>query len=304
MKKLIFSVLFSLVTVYLVSAQISEKQLKPFIPKGFTLANTYGDGIKQPSGDILLELSSNEGGDFQKLILIHNEKGKLTKIAENPGLVMVNDMLGDSGGNSLSLSENTLKINYSQGTFGYLRQVSIIFKKEKEGQYYLSSYASSLSERGKENKKERLRIAASQIGKINFSNATDDLILEKAKAVKGFSNNFGYEPESSTLSGTIGKKLFYGAPNYGETPEKDEKIWVSILRTNAPINVFGDIDPKDPETANETITNITEIQIYSTDKSLDLKKLEGNKVKLQGVFQAAQSGNQFTKVLFKVKKVL
>ncbi len=304
MKTTILSIFLLCSSLIAAQAQISEKQLKPFYPKGYTLANTYGDGMTQSSGDILLELTSNEESDFKKLILIHNGKNKLTKIAENNNLVMVDDMLGDAGGNSLSLSENTLKINYSQGTFGYLKEVSIILKKENDGQYYCSTYATSLKEQGKENKEERLRMAASQIGRINFANASEELILEKAKTVKDLSNNFGYEPESATISGTITKKLFYGAPNYGKTPEKDEKIWVYILKKEQAINVFGDINPENPETADETHTNISEIQIYSTNKNLDFKNLEDKKVKLQGVFQSAQSGNQFTNVVFQAKKVL
>lgn len=80
-------------------SKISEKQLKPFIHKGYRLADTSGDGLKLTSGDILLELVSNEPDDFETLVLLHNEKGKLTKIAENGSLLMGKDMLGISGGN-------------------------------------------------------------------------------------------------------------------------------------------------------------------------------------------------------------
>ncbi|MGX9985459.1 hypothetical protein [Soonwooa purpurea] len=448
------------------NAQISEKQLQPFIPKGYTLADTSGNGLKKPSGDILLELISNEFNDFETLILLHNEKGKLTQIAENSGLMMSKELYGVSGGNYPSLSGTVLSIDYSIGSSSSLSDISIRFEKTKDGSYLFKQYTSITKNHGVEDLKARQKITAAQTGKINFSDATEELILKKAgihsvenneiffdkdqpqfgkyipddfqlaafaegdlnadewkkdAVLLSFNKNqcniqlllqqkngtyntaqtntklmdvdatfnpnnlklvvkngyftieqkvpvgdnhfdqryitfkydvaqknwflhrfdvehysgfdtkpskdvthlttkeFGkisfteiqnlpgvyqFEPQTSVISGTLIKKMFYDRPNYGKTPEKDEKVWVYILKTDYPFNVYGDADPQDPETADKTVVNITEIQVYSSDKKIDFDAWENKKIKLQGVFQSARTGNQFTKVIFEVKKNL
>ncbi|HRP89302.1 MAG TPA: DUF4431 domain-containing protein [Edaphocola sp.] len=450
-------------------AQISKNQLKPFIPKGYTLEGTSGDGLKKPSGDILLILASKEMDDFETLVLLNNVKGKLSKIVENSSLLMSENILGTSGGNYPSLSGTVLSVNYSIGSGSAFSDVSIQFQKNKNGQYEFKEYRSSTKNYGVENLFAREKITAEQIGKVRFTDATEDLILKKAntqstsididewrsKGLKKYANyifedyqfvafadgdlnldsykkdavlisyndgncvvqlllqqkdgsykmaldnfslikiddrqynannlkavikngyftieqrivvdnqdnfdhryitfkydatqknwllhrfdvehyegfntkpskdvthlttkDFGkitfqkiqnlpgiyyYEPEISIVSGTLTKKMFYGRPNYGETPEIDEKFWVYILKPNYPANVYGDIDPIDPETSNKTMDNVTEIQVYSTDRKIDFKNYENKKIKLQGVFQYSQTGHHYTKVLMEVKKIL
>src|SRR5690606_29106514 len=111
-------------------------------------------------------------------------------------------------------------------------------------------------------------------------------------------------PDLSVVSGTLVKKQFDGGPNYGETPEKDEKVWVYILQPDSPIHILATPDPGDTETADKTMVNIREIQVYSNDKNINLSRLTAEKVKLKGVFQMGRSGGQYTKVLLEVKKIL
>ncbi|MDR2145503.1 MAG: DUF4431 domain-containing protein [Tannerella sp.] len=297
MKTTISSLFLLCCGIITANAQISEKQLKPFIPKGYTLEDTSGDGLKQTSGDILMELISNEPDDFETLVLLHNEKGKLTKIAENNGLLMGKGMLGVSGGNYPSLSGNILSVDYSVGSGSALSDVSIQFEKSKNGNYVFKRYTSITKNHGVENVKERKKITAEQIGKIDFTTAAENEILKTRPGV------YRYEPEISVISGTLTKKQFYGAPNYGETPEKDEKVWVYVLKTDKAISVYGNPD-EDPETADQTVKDLDLIQTYSLDKKMDLKKYEGKKIKIEGVFQPAINGHHYTPVILEVKKIL
>lgn len=467
MKSTILSLFLLCLGIITSNAQISEKQLKPFIPKGFTIKNNSGEGLKQPSGDILLEMVSNEEDESETLLILQNENGELKKIAENKELLMGRGLLGNSGGASASLEGNILSANYSLGSNSGYSQTSIQFKKNSDGQYYFDKYIAQTQNYSVENLFARESVTAAAAGHIKFSEATEERIRQKLnkkaaaeipeesryktqqrflkyipkglelttyaegdlnldsykndfvliinsaelckilillqqkdssykiaqsnKTIISTENNFNthnlrvvlkngyftieqripineqdfdhiyltfkydttlknwflhrfdvehylgfhtqpskevlhltnkdfgklsfaeitqfpgvytYDPSFSIINGTITKKLFYGAPSYGETPEKDEKVWTYILKTGFPINVFGEINPEDPENADRTISNVSEIQIYSTDKNFDLKKIEGKKVNLQGVFQSAQSGHQFTKVIFQIKKIL
>lgn len=467
MKPTILSLFLLCCGIITANAQISEKQLKPFITKGYTLADASGDGLKKSSGDILLELVSDEPDVMETLILLHNEKGKLKKMAENSSLLMGKGMLGVSGSNYPYLSGRVLSVDYSLGSNSAVSDVSIKFEKAKDGQYKFKEYTGSTKNYGVENLKERQKITAAQTGTINFSDATENLILKKAntktkaenndepvskaqnryakyipngfrlatfaegdlnldalkkdivlvvynengcqiklliqqskstyhtdqtnnklidveetfnaknlKAVikngyftieqrvatgdnnfdqryitfkydatqktwllhrfdvehySGFNtkpskevthltkNEFGnllfskmdhlpgvyaYDPALSVLSGTLTKKQFYGKPNYGETPENDEKVWVYILKPDFPVNVYGDIDPQDPETADKTVTNITEIQVYSTDKKMDFKNYLNKKIKLNGLLFRGRNAHHHTEVLMEVKKIV
>jgi hypothetical protein len=161
-------------------AQVHEKQLKPFL-NGLRLVNVSGDGLTQTYGDILLHLNSNEPDDYETLVLLRNEKGKLKKIAKNSDLLMGQGMLGNSGSNYPKLSGNILSIDYTVGSSNYQSDVSITFVKSKEGEYYFSMYTSITRNDGVEDPLASKIINASQTGVIRFSEADEKLLLQRAE---------------------------------------------------------------------------------------------------------------------------
>lgn len=115
--------------------------------------------------------------------------------------------------------------------------------------------------------------------------------------------DYGYDPAVATISGTLTEKQFYGRPNYGETPDKDEKVTVFILKPDYPVNVLAAPNQPDSETADKTIRNITGIQAYSTNKNEVLSKKLNQKVTLKGVLFIGRSGGHYTKVVMEVRKI-
>lgn len=300
-RNLLITIILMLIFTISVSAQIKPEKFDLFIGQ-MEIIDSSGPGLKSESGDILLELKDDENPDFETLMILRNTKGKLTKITENSGLLVARELLGISGGNYPELSGNTLSIDYSLGSGSALSDISIAFERDKNGDYVFKEYTSVTRNYGKEDVSARKKIKAAQTGKILFSEAfSEDLILKKEKSAntKTGKNDFQYEPAVSKISGTLVEKIFYGAPNYGETPEKDEKVKVLILKTDYPINVLAQPD-QDPEIADKTVRGITEIQVYSTDKKWDLKKLKNKKVTLQGLFQTGRTSGQFTEVVLLV----
>ena len=49
-----------------------------------------------------------------------------------------------------------------------------------------------------------------------------------------------YEPQAATLSGYVRATMEYGPPNFGETPRRDQRIRVPVLRLSQAIDVCGD----------------------------------------------------------------
>ncbi len=304
-RNLLFPIILMLIFTLSVSAQIKPEQFKPFIGQ-MEIVGSSGPGLKSESGDILLELKDNENPDFETLMILRNTKGKLTKVVENSALLMGKDMLGVSGGNYPELSGNKLSVDYTLGSGSSQSDISIVFERNKNGEYVFKKYTSVTRNYGKEDVSSQQKITSAQIGKIYFSEAlSEDRILKKAESSysKTGKNEYRYEPLVSEISGTLTEKMFYGRPNYGETPEKDEKIMVLVLKPDYPINVLAD-SKQDPEISDKTIHGITEIQVYTNYKKFDLKNLKNKKVKLQGLLQARRTGEQFTKVLLEVKKVV
>lgn len=301
----LLSIILILIFTISVSAQIKPEKFKPFIGQ-MKIIDTSGPGLKSQSGDILLELKDDENPDFETLMILRNAKGKLTKVIENSALLMGKDVLGVSGGNYPELSGNTLSINYSLGSGSALSDISIVFEKDKNGDYLFKEYTSVTRKYGKEDVSARQKITAAQTGKIFFSEAlTEEFILKKAKSAntKPGKNDYQYEPAVSKISGTLTEKMFYGAPNYGETPEKDEKEMVWILKLDYPVNVIAAPDQPDPEMGDHTIRGIKEIQIYTLDKKINLSKYLNKKITVQGPLMSAISGHHHTEVLMEVKQI-
>ncbi len=162
------------------AAQISMKAFKPFTD-GRTITDTLLNGSLQNPEEILLILSSNEVDGNEKMILLHNSKGKLTKIAENEELIMNTSLLGVFGNNYPSFFRNNIFVSYLIGSNSSSSEVSIQFEKnEDDGNYYFKQYLLKNYNFGVENLFSRQKITNSQTGKIRFSEATENMILEKS----------------------------------------------------------------------------------------------------------------------------
>ena len=156
-------------------AQISEKQLKPFIPKGFTYTEASGEGVKNSSGDILVKAKANDQLSYT-LILLRKDNGKLSKIAENENLII------DSDGAGTVLNGSFLTVKSFVGSSSYTNDIEMMFIKAPDGQYYFDKYENSERDYGIENLFHRISGTSSQTGKINFKDANIDELANQIKS--------------------------------------------------------------------------------------------------------------------------
>ena len=112
-------------------------------------------------------------------------------------------------------------------------------------------------------------------------------------------NNYHFEPEVSTLTGTVKSEVFFGPPGYGENPKTDKKETAYILQLSKPINVIA-TDPEDD--LNSTTKNVTKIQLVS-ERNFKLSNFNNKTVKVSGTFFSAISGHHHTKILIDVNKI-
>lgn len=162
-------------------AQVTEAQLQPFL-EGLSLIQASGDGLKQASGDVLLELASQDPEDNETLVLLRNENGTLRKVAVNSSLLMGRDVLGISGGNYPDLSDGILSVDYTVGSGSSQSDISIKFKGLEDGRYAFKEYTSITRNHGVENLFARERVTAAQTGTIFFHDAEESAITEASSS--------------------------------------------------------------------------------------------------------------------------
>lgn len=121
--------------------------------------------------------------------------------------------------------------------------------------------------------------------------------------IQNFPDYLYYEPKLSTVFGTLTTKTEYAPPNYGETPEKDEKLTIYILESEVPLNIYP-LGYQDRETGDSIKKNVNEIQIIPSNEKFDLKTFINKKIILTGNLISDQSPGIFTKIGMRVHDFL
>jgi hypothetical protein len=109
-----------------------------------------------------------------------------------------------------------------------------------------------------------------------------------------------YEPAVVELRGTLSVVERYGPPNFGETPDLDQKLRVPILQLERPVNVAGDTSSQ----ANpDTIRDVREIQLVFVGGRSDYEEYVDGYVVVTGRLLQRVSGHHFTAVVMMVESI-
>lgn len=112
---------------------------------------------------------------------------------------------------------------------------------------------------------------------------------------------YSYEPAMIELNGTLTTKQIFGPPNYGETPEKDARETVYILKLDTPIAVRRD---PNSELNLESFSNIVAIQV-ALRPGVNLKRelINGHVTVTGSLFQGV-TGHHVTNVVLNATSVV
>lgn len=119
----------------------------------------------------------------------------------------------------------------------------------------------------------------------------------------GTSSNYRYDTPGIRLEGTLAERKVYGPPGYGETPAKDERDTILILKLTHAISV----EPTANAEANGSASldpekNVLEVQLFvDRSRTAEARKLLGKAVIAQGTLNEAAAPSQYTKVWLDVK---
>lgn len=113
-------------------------------------------------------------------------------------------------------------------------------------------------------------------------------------------NNYYFEPDISVIIGTLKVEMFYGPPNFGDSPETDSKEYSYILYPVHTINVIQKSDKE--QDFNFTTNDIVKFQLVPISE-ISLHPLVNKKIKVTGIFFGQHTGHHHTDVLLSVTKV-
>jgi hypothetical protein len=113
---------------------------------------------------------------------------------------------------------------------------------------------------------------------------------------------YKYDTEGVRLEGTLTERTFYGPPGFGETPAKDARDKVLVLKLKLPISVepTPDAEAKGSESL-DPFKHIRDVQLFiPREKNVDARKMLGGTVVAVGTLREAVSPGQHTKVTMDV----
>lgn len=122
-----------------------------------------------------------------------------------------------------------------------------------------------------------------------------------ASGTPGQAQCLGYEPETVRLEGTLAIEPRYGPPNYGETPDIDQKVQVPIVKLAHPIDVCSE---PTAQLNTESFTGISEIQlVVEPADATTYASLVGQRIAVVGSLSEALTGHHYTKVVLSVDSI-
>jgi hypothetical protein len=100
------------------------------------------------------------------------------------------------------------------------------------------------------------------------------------------------------LVGSVRQEARLGPPGYGETPTRDKRDTIFVLRLDSPITVCGDTTLK-PKQAS--IDSVIEVQLTGHVEGIDFRR--GGKITVEGTISRAELPWHYLPVVFGVDRV-
>jgi hypothetical protein len=129
--------------------------------------------------------------------------------------------------------------------------------------------------------------------------------MGQSKADTVFTNKAGvyfFEPCISVITGKLKVEMYYGPPNYGETPSTDSKEYSYVFYPDKAIDVIQRDSSNSSNYSDKTTRNVKKFQLAPTG-NITLHPYVNKKLKITGEFFGAITGHHHTDVLMSVEKV-
>jgi hypothetical protein len=130
--------------------------------------------------------------------------------------------------------------------------------------------------------------------------------LAQQKAVVGSRPEavYKYETPGVQLEGTLIERKVYGPPGYGETPAKDLRTSILVLKLWQPITVepMPHVSKDNPN--GDKFHHVREVQlIVNPSQRADVRKLAGRTIAATGTLSESITASQYTRVWLDAKRL-
>ena len=107
-------------------------------------------------------------------------------------------------------------------------------------------------------------------------------------------------PTTLRLSGIVEVENRLGPPGYGETPAKDEKVTIFVLRLRAPVDVCAETSSVAPQ---PEVKGVRIIRLTGHVDPARLRRQVGLRLEVDGTLDHGARGMDFTQVLIRVDSI-
>jgi hypothetical protein len=109
---------------------------------------------------------------------------------------------------------------------------------------------------------------------------------------------YQYDTPGIHLEGVLIERKVYGPPGYGETPARDARATILVLKLSRPISVEAAANADASKSANlDPAKNVRELQLFvDQSQRADVRKLVGRVVIATGTLNESITASQYTKV--------
>ena len=123
-------------------------------------------------------------------------------------------------------------------------------------------------------------------------------LLALAGDAIGQRSSYRYDTAGITLHGSLIERKVYGPPGYGETPAKDARETILILKLPQPMSVEPAANAEANGSPNlDPAKNVREVRLHmSRSQAVDARRLLGRKVTATGTLKESITAVQRTKV--------
>lgn len=118
-------------------------------------------------------------------------------------------------------------------------------------------------------------------------------------------SGYKYETPGVRLEGTLIEREVYGPPGYGETPAKDARATILVLKLSHGISVEPAANAEATGSASlDPVKNVREVQLFvDPSRKADGRKLVGRVVTATGTLNESITASQYTKVYLDAKSL-
>ncbi len=105
------------------------------------------------------------------------------------------------------------------------------------------------------------------------------------------------------LEGMLTQRMFYGPPGFGETPAKDAREKVYLLKLERPVTM-NPIDYPKAKTCWDAFPHVREVQLFiASENKMNAGRLVGKAVLANGTIRESDAPSEHTKVTMDVKSL-